>query len=316
MITRAPGKLVLSGAYVVLEGAPALVAAVDRYVVADPGRPAELLTEEVRTAIALGVIDEAPWFDASALRADEGRRKLGVGSSAAILVASMAARAAWQRQARGEGPPGWDREALLAGALDAHRAAQGGGSGLDVAASVLGGVLRCRLQLRTGAPLGYGPQLETIPHALPDGLTVTVLASEAEARTSAMLARVREFAERSPARYRTRMEYAAAGAGLAASAESVADFVVGLQRQVEALGEIGELAGVPIVTEALRQLGPAAAEEGAVIAPSGAGGGDVAILVGSRPPSEALLQRAFAAGLSVEPMRIAARGVHLAGNVG
>ena len=35
MRARAPGKLVLSGAYAVLEGAPALVAAVDRYAVAD-----------------------------------------------------------------------------------------------------------------------------------------------------------------------------------------------------------------------------------------------------------------------------------------
>ena len=35
VIARAPGKVVLSGAYAVLEGAPALVAAVDRYVVAD-----------------------------------------------------------------------------------------------------------------------------------------------------------------------------------------------------------------------------------------------------------------------------------------
>jgi len=43
-IARAPGKLVLSGAYAVLSGAPALVVAVDRYVVADSARPAAFLT--------------------------------------------------------------------------------------------------------------------------------------------------------------------------------------------------------------------------------------------------------------------------------
>ena len=42
---RAPGKVVLSGAYAVLSGAPAIVAAVSRYVTADSARPAELLTD-------------------------------------------------------------------------------------------------------------------------------------------------------------------------------------------------------------------------------------------------------------------------------
>src|SRR5690606_12116062 len=35
MKTKAPGKVVLSGAYAVLEGAPCIVTAVDRYVYAD-----------------------------------------------------------------------------------------------------------------------------------------------------------------------------------------------------------------------------------------------------------------------------------------
>ena len=85
----APGKLVLSGAYSVLEGAPAIVSAVDRYVCCDSARPAELITPEVRAALPAGA--DAPLFDASALRA-EGR-KLGLGSSAAILVASLAVTA-------------------------------------------------------------------------------------------------------------------------------------------------------------------------------------------------------------------------------
>src|SRR5579871_2078485 len=94
MRARAPGKLVLSGAYAVLEGAPCLVAAVDRYAVADAARPAPFVTDEVRAAVDAGVLDAAPWFDASALRdraPDGTSRKLGLGSSAAILVASMAA---------------------------------------------------------------------------------------------------------------------------------------------------------------------------------------------------------------------------------
>ena len=51
---RAPGKLVLSGAYAVLSGAPALVAAVDRYVVADSARPTLFDAPEVRAANSVG----------------------------------------------------------------------------------------------------------------------------------------------------------------------------------------------------------------------------------------------------------------------
>jgi phosphomevalonate kinase len=40
MKARAPGKIVISGAYAVLEGAPSVVTAADRYVTADtPARP-------------------------------------------------------------------------------------------------------------------------------------------------------------------------------------------------------------------------------------------------------------------------------------
>lgn len=129
-IARAPGKLVLSGAYSVLTGAPALVVAVDRYALADSARAASFLTPEVQAALG----DRAPpWFDASELR--DGDKKLGLGSSAAILVASLAALELAT-------DPALSDDALCARvyerALVAHRAAQGGGSGVDVAASQRG----------------------------------------------------------------------------------------------------------------------------------------------------------------------------------
>src|SRR6185436_10440568 len=92
MIARAPGKVVLSGAYAVLEGAPAIVTAVDRYVTADTAKKPSLVTPEVRAALGDA---RAPGFDASALR--KGDQKLGLGSSAAILVASLGAVTAAER---------------------------------------------------------------------------------------------------------------------------------------------------------------------------------------------------------------------------
>ncbi|EYF02785.1 mevalonate kinase family protein [Chondromyces apiculatus] len=310
MIAKAPGKLVLSGAYVVLEGAPALVAAVDRYVVADTRKPADRITEEVQAALDLGMLTRAPWFDAGALRTalpEGGSRKLGVGSSAAILVASLAA--AWAEEGRA-----LDGEALLDAALHAHRVAQGGGSGLDVAASALGGVLRCTLEMTKAARSGPGARLEAVPHALPAGTVITVLSSTSEARTSAMLAQVRAFAAEDPEGYRALMDEATHGAVAAVAAVDAAGveaLIAALAQQVKALGALGDRAGTPIVTPAVRALQPATEAEGGVVLPSGAGGGDVTILVGSAAPSAALLERARAVGLTPEPMVIGVVGAHL-----
>ncbi|WP_437322257.1 hypothetical protein [Sorangium sp. So ce394] len=330
MIVRAPGKLVLSGAYAVLEGAPALVAAVDRYVVADPARQADLVTEEVQAAIDAGALDRAAWFDASALRSAApdptagapagagapprgASRKLGLGSSAAILVATLAARAAAAAPtmaaaaaaaaSAGRPMPAWDARALFLAALAAHRRAQGGGSGVDVAASVYGGVLCCRL--------GPDGALAVTPHALPGGLAIEVYASDASARTSAMLERVRALAARDPGAHGALLGAAAEGARAAVTAADARAFVAALDRQVDALAELGDRAGAPIVTPALARLRPAAAAEGAALAPSGAGGGDVSLFVGGAPPSAAWRAAAAAAGLERVPMSLGAPGVHV-----
>jgi len=80
---RAPGKLMLLGAYAVLDGAPALVVAVDRHAVADGARVGEA-SREVRAAIGDA---PAPHVDVSGLY--QGEAKLGLGSSAAALVATL-----------------------------------------------------------------------------------------------------------------------------------------------------------------------------------------------------------------------------------
>lgn len=297
MLTRAPGKLVLSGAYSVLEGAPALVAAVDRFAVADASRPAELVTAEVRASIDAGHLREAPWFDASALRASSPSggpsRKLGLGSSAAILVASIAA------SAPDDAPLPLD--SLYERALAAHRAAQGGGSGVDVAASVFGGVLACRL-----APDGH---LTATPHALPEGTFVEVFSSPVSAETRSLLAHVRAFKTREPSAYGDLLRRASSAAESALSAKTPSDLVRAIALQARALGELGGLAGAPILTPEIASLAAAAESEGATVSPSGAGGGDVSFFIGPAPASEALLTLAAELGLERVDLRIGARGV-------
>ena len=86
-------------------------------------------------------------------------------------------------------------KALWERALRAHREAQGGGSGVDVAASTWGGTLIAR---RTSA---YGLDLE--PASLPHDLVVEVWTSPVAASTPALLAAVAGLRERAPEAHRS-----------------------------------------------------------------------------------------------------------------
>lgn len=296
LVARAPGKVVISGAYAVLEGAPAIVSAVSRYAVADASRQTDLITPEVRAALGDRA---APWFDASALR--EAGQKLGLGSSAAILVASLGALELAARA------PIDDSElvaAVLSRALSAHAAAQAGGSGIDVAASAHGGTLICRRK---------GELLEVRRADLPGALCVEVWAAGHPASTPELRRRVSLLAERDPFSYRLILDAQSNASERAAEALTQGDaagLISALADQRDALGRLGSAAGAPIVTTEVARLDALARKEGATVLPAGAGGGDVALFVGSAAPSEAL--RALASELGQKPLalELGARGVH------
>jgi phosphomevalonate kinase len=265
MRARAPGKVVLSGAYAVLDGAPAIVAAVDRYAVADSSRPPNFVSDEVRAALGERA---APHIDASALR--HGERKLGLGSSAAILVASLAALEL-------ERDPDLEHLDLVGRVIEpsllAHASAQAGGSGIDVAASAYGGVILAR-RVATG--------LEVSSFGLPPGLEITVFALGSSASTPGLIARVRALESADPARYERLMGAQSEAAERAAHALEIADgpgLLRALGDQGLALRELGRAAGAPIVTPEIEQLREYAAAVGAAALPAGAGGGDIALWV-------------------------------------
>ena len=259
----APGKVVLSGNYSVLWGATSLVAAVDRYAVADPSRPPTHIAEEVLAAVALGFVDAPCFVDVSSLRAptaDGGSRKLGLGSSAAITVATLAAKALG---------PALDKDELWRRALRAHRQVQPDGSGIDVVASTFGGIRACRM-LESG-------ELDQVQHELPPDLWMGVVASNTPSSTAGMLKRVKAFASANPALFGQIIGRAKAGAAATAEAKTSAHFIAGLELQDEALRALAESSGAGIFTAEFDHLARAARAAGAFFAPSGAGGGDIGI---------------------------------------
>ena len=287
----APGKIVLSGAYAVLDGAPAIVMATTRGALADSTRLQPTPTLEVRAALGDA---PAPHVDASSMFV--GGRKLGLGASAAILVASLAAREA-DRGADLADPR--IREALFVRARTAHAVAQQGGSGVDVAASVHGGVLR---YTTTAAPSRI---------ALPTGTVVTVFACGTSARTSDLRAQVAAAPKSLYDACIGELKEIAASAVDAATRDDRAAFVLAVRRASRGLARLGAAASAPIVPVGFDALEELAARESAAFSVAGAGGGDVAVFVGGAAPSPEFLERARALGLFLLDIGLDEKGVRV-----
>jgi phosphomevalonate kinase len=290
----APGKIVLSGAYVVLDGAPGVVAAVDRYAVADTDEPADFIGDELRAAFGDAAV---PRVDTSSMRAHG--RKLGLGSSAAAVVAALGAR-----RLAASPPPALDgalRAAVCLAAYEAHRRAQGGGSGIDVVAAAFGGVRVCEVQ--EGGP----PRHHEL--SLSGGLQIEVWACPGSASTAALLGPVRALRAADPGRYGQIVAPAIEGARLCAENGGALSFLEGARLQREAMIELGDAVGAPILPGYLRELHDLTAPH-AVVFQAGAGGGDVALHLGLGPSSPGFRNEAETRGLWRLDLALGARGLH------
>jgi phosphomevalonate kinase len=274
----APGKLVLTGAYAVLEGAPAIVVAVDRYAVADVAAPDDI--------------------DVRALHDDAGR-KLGLGSSAASMVASQGARAVL----RGEDPlDPLVRANLFRGVREAHAHAQKGGSGVDVAAAVHGGAIRY-------ATDGKDAHVRSVE--LPPGVVLRAFWSGTSARTSDLRARVDALRASSPLALAS-LRMIAAVAASAVDAGDARGFILAARDYGRGLDVLGHAADAPIVLPAFAQLAALARDEDdAAFLPSGAGGGDVAVWLALTPPSAAFVDAAGSLGMRPLPLAVDRAGVRV-----
>ena len=313
----APGKLVLSGEYAVLDGAPAICVAVDRravvtidthdgdsHLVKAPGFTAatgRFRVESGELAWLDGGRDfrlfEAVWnasrpapatrrlaisLDTAVFRDPGSGRKIGLGSSAALTVALATALHAL----------GGENAGNVAHA--AHRLFQGGsGSGVDIACSMAGGIVEYRMA---------GPQ--STPTEWPAGLHFSVFWSGVSADTGGRLA---QFADQPGSSSRRDLGEASTSVAAAFERGRATDVIAGLGAYTEALLHFDAAHGLGIFDAGHKALAERAAEAGMVYKPCGAGGGDIGIALATSRASLASFEETAARSgfmrlaLSIDP---------------
>ena len=301
-VVSAPGKLVLVGEYAVLEGAPAISAAVNIFAVAtlqsvaattselriancgsrygfsvapggtiewlaDPADLGALLVAALEALAARGLLKQSlPPFSLELCsrnffnNAKEGpAQKIGVGSSAAIVVALTSALQSYL----GHDP-------AFEVCLDAHRRFQKGkGSGVDVATSWFGGVIAMQPKG------GDAPLIEKL--TWPQGLTVAPVWTGESASTTLMLQRLEQFKSQPGNNYQKIMQRL-----VEASQDTCKNWQTGAADDVIAsldeyggiLHELDSAAGIGIWSPCHQRLDSVARKAGVSYKPSGAGGGD------------------------------------------
>jgi phosphomevalonate kinase len=297
MIASAPGKAILCGEYAVLHGAPAVAVAVDRYARA---QFADVDNESpfVRQAFARACGGKGParvTVDTRALY--EGDHKIGLGSSAAVTVATVGL-------CFGEVE---DRQRIFEVADQAHAEAQGTrGSGIDVACATFGGAILFRRNHE---------RVQIDPIDLPDGVQLTFVYMGRSASTPEFVARVRTLAASAPLTHAEAMDRLGMHAGefVEAIAEGDANGLLAAADEYhEAMAHLGEEAGLAIVTPEHARIAEIARKHGSAAKPSGAGGGDLAVAFTVGESSTAALRAALSeAGFHPLSISAPAEGLRL-----
>ncbi|MFP4208749.1 MAG: mevalonate kinase [Wenzhouxiangella sp.] len=202
---------------------------------------------------------------------EQGPIKLGLGSSAAMTVALAGALEALADPA----PPAAIAARLADQLLGPYRAGQGGrGSGIDLAASLHGGL--CRYQLAADQP-----RVERV--ALPEALKLAFVWTGQAASTADFLARHEAWCHERPAAaaaaQRTLERYCRETLARLA-ANDAPGVMTCINKYRRGMGKIGDSADLPVLSASLAEMAEIAECHGLACKPCGAGGGDLAVLAG------------------------------------
>ena len=302
----APGKVVLSGEYAVLDGAPAISMAVNRRAVVtfDPiaenspavrsvgldGRNNTSLFDCVVRAVRFNnASDYSVLLDTSSLVDAESGVKLGIGSSAALTVALVKAMASLMDEKIDVGEA----------AANAHRDFQQGvGSGVDIATSVAGGLLEFRMQETGVTKLNW-----------PKGLEFALLWSGVAASTRDRVSRLKA-SDTKPSRARLSAE--ASAIALAWGSGDADAVVAACGKYNDALMAFSIDHELGIFEAGHDVLAQDALAGGLAYKPCGAGGGDVGIaLATAQEQLNKFVTRAEASGFQQLDIECDDNGVQL-----
>lgn len=311
----APGKVVLLGEYSVLEGGPAVAMAINRSVQVEVKEKAEGLCTICAPALNLPIARFSLAQDGDIRWQDDGHRyygilpsvtatlakhqalqplphasfdicldsralfhkgsagrltKLGLGSSAALTTALASALVEYTGQGQ------WSDVRWMTILIEAHRLFQKyEGSGVDVVASLYGGVIEYKQH--NGRPRAK-------PLILPGELELVFVWSGQPASTPGLLRRLRSWQHRHGTEYAkvmNELSMITSDTILAAARDDCAVFVEYAGRFASVLAELGERAGLEMFSSAHIELSTMAKSSGLVYKPCGAGGGDVGVAMGA-----------------------------------
>ncbi len=313
--SKAPGKLILLGEYAVLRGAPALVMAVNRHahvylqpspnghiVITAPdvglkevllslqddntlrfirATPAEMQQAKFLKAALETVANHYPMspvaltISTAEFFYENTTTKLGLGSSAAVTVATIAALLQFIQKSKAEKDA--FKFQIMEMALAAHRRAQGKqGSGVDIAASTFGGMLTYRMPV---VPTQMPPEIVQVKQ--PDTLFMRFVWTGRAASTTQLVQQVQHFREQNPTRFNQLMGeliYLAEQGSAAFQRGDVQAFLEIVQEYFTILKELSEASGAPIISPEHQQIAEVARKHQVAYKPSGAGEGDFGIL--------------------------------------
>ncbi len=293
VVASAPGKVVLSGEYAVLDGAPAICMAIDRRARAAVGDlPGELSSVTTRghsseagqflsagkdiqwqhRQASFQVVD-ALWaamdrqrsgalsldLDSRAFIDTPTARKIGIGASAAITVALCAALTNCA-----------DAAVLSPLAHRAHALLQGGmGSGVDVACSLYGGIIEYRMPEASSSALMW-----------PEKLAFRLIWTGVVASTPDKLASLKSAVAKPS---RRQLGVAAQNTAMHWRSGDARQIIAGYQDYCQQLQRFSSDHDLGIFDGGHRELGRAARAAGLTYKPCGAGGGDIGIVLGVDP---------------------------------
>jgi phosphomevalonate kinase len=317
---KVPGKLIILGEYAVLEGANAIVMAVDRYafvtvdfldesdtcqlttsldlnplrfnfdkmgkIIPDLRIPQAMISKLKFSLTAVEHICDQIFqsgfqnksfdlhIDTSQFYMNTQEKKLGLGSSAAMTVAIIAALARFS---------GLDRQLfrtpfeLFKFAFRTHSLAQNNqGSGIDIAASVFGGIVIYNMvnpdkERETGFEVHQNliPSLYLLP--VWTGISTS---------TQKLLALLREYISENSGKYKKVMKkliYLSNDGVREYQLNNLHPFLDIIREYYQVLRDFSLISGIPVISEIHEHLAKIVYDGGGFYKPSGAGGGDFGI---------------------------------------